>query len=216
MEQGNGLAAAFGLLQAGEQRPTVGQLGGRVLEGQALDRRGALVHQRLQQQRLVAALAQEEMHLQGVVDALQHLELVEGLGQEVAGAERQGVEPGVAVGLRAEHDHRRRLLAPARLELLEHLMAVQVRHADVQQDQVGQARLQQGRQLARVGEPVQVGVALLLEHVQQQLDVDRVVVQHQDARLQIAALPAVHQRCSRPANSSSRASSRAMSRGLVR
>ena len=151
------------------------------------------------------------------MDALQHFVLVERLGEEVAGAEGQRLQARLAVGLRAEHHHRRRLLAPAFAQQFEHPVAVEVRHADVEEDQFGQALLlQQRQQAARVVEALHVAVAVVFEQVEEQFDVDRVVVQHQQAGVGVAAARLGHQADSRGANSASMASSWGMSSGLVR
>ncbi|MNC57468.1 hypothetical protein D3C75_1071320 [compost metagenome] len=120
------------------------------------------------------------MHLESIADALHHFLLVERLGEEVARAQVEGLHAGVAVGLRGQHDDWRRLFRPAGFQPAEHLMAAQVRHVDVQQDQVRQLLLEHGLDPARVVDPVAVPVAVLLEQGQQQLDVDLTVVDHQD------------------------------------
>ncbi|MNF08562.1 hypothetical protein D3C80_2090120 [compost metagenome] len=59
-------------------------------------------------------------------------------------------------------------------------MAAQVRHVDVQQDQVRHLLLEHGLDPPRVAYPVAVLVAVILEQGQQQLDIDLTVIDHQD------------------------------------
>jgi hypothetical protein len=121
--------------------------------------------------------------VQDVADALQHLDLVEGLGEEIARAELERAVAGGIVDLRGEDDDRRRVRAALRRQLLHDLEAAQVGHAHIEQDQVGHPPGHTRRDPARIGHALQAEVALVLEQGEQQLDVGRVVIDDQDVGL---------------------------------
>ncbi len=120
-----------------EQGHPVGQAGERVAGGHA--RRVPAVRSATSARagRRAGALLHQALHVQGVADALQHLDLVEGLGEEIACAELQRAVAGGVVDLRGEDDDRRARPRRPRRQLLHDLEAAQVRHAHVEQDQVG-------------------------------------------------------------------------------
>ncbi len=107
--------------------------------------------------------------------------LVDRLGQVFVGA---GVEPGddvLAVGLRGHQDDRRERHLLVRLDALGDLDAVELRHHDVEQDQVGQMLLGGDERLLAVGGLQQL-VAVDAEPRDQNVAVGLVVVDDQDTR----------------------------------
>ena len=129
---------------AGEQIPHRRQLLGleqlvRVLLDAALER---LV--------LASKVLMEAPHLDEVAHAQQQLDLLEGLGEEIAraGFERRPLALARHVG--GENEHRQVRLGPLLLEPPEHFDAVEVGHPQIQQDQIGLERRAEPENLARV------------------------------------------------------------------
>ena len=107
--------------------------------------------------------------------------LVDRLGEIFVGA---GLEPGhhvLGVGLGGAQDDRHERQRGVALELLADLDAVDLRHHDVEQDQVGQQLLGGGERLLAVGGLLEL-VALRPEPRHQDVAVGLVVVDDQDAR----------------------------------
>ena len=177
-----------------EQGHPVGQAGERIAAGTFDELPGALGDQHLEQVRALGTLLHQPLHVQGVADALQHLDLVEGLGEEISCAELERAVAGGVVDLRGEDDDGRRLHGPRR-QLLHEIEAAQVRHAHVEQDEVGRAFRHARGHLARVGDAVEAKVAFVLEQGEQQLDVGRVVVDDQDVGVGMHG-DAISHRCS--------------------
>ncbi|KIN89120.1 hypothetical protein PO78_1608 [Thauera sp. SWB20] len=177
-----------------EQRQPVGQAGERIVARARDEFLRAFGDQRFEQFRAFGALLHQALHVQDVADALQHLDLVEGLGEEIARAEFERAVTGGIVDLRGEDDDRRRLRA-ARRQPLHELEAVQVRHAHIEQDEVGRVLRHPRRHPARVGDAFETQVARVFEQGEQQLDVGGVVVDDQDVGVGLHG-DAISHRCS--------------------
>jgi hypothetical protein len=111
----------------------------------------------------------------------QQLGLVEGLGHEVVGAGLDGQDP-LLVAAGGDHDHGQERGGRVLAQPAADLVAVHLRHDDVEQDQVRAALGGQGQRLrARPGaeHPVAAGA----EHGVEQADVGRQVVDGEDEGL---------------------------------
>jgi len=73
---------------------------------------------------------------QHVLHARQQLASVEGFAQKVDGAAAQSAQQKVFTRLRGEHHHGGLEFVTQALDLRHHVVAVQVGHVDVEQDQV--------------------------------------------------------------------------------
>jgi hypothetical protein len=86
---------------------------------------------------LLANVLVEQPGLELIADAQRHLGEIEGLGQKVPGAERQGAVLGLAGNVAAHHEHGQMVLDNALLERLDHCKSVAIRHVQIENDQVG-------------------------------------------------------------------------------
>ncbi len=83
----------------------------------------------------------------------------------------------------AGHDDDRRIVAGiAGLQLIEHVEAAQMRHMDVEQDQIEIAFAMQSRDAARIADRGQVGIARLAQQALEQVQLELLVVDNQDSR----------------------------------
>src|SRR5471032_142260 len=123
------------LFQRAREQVAVGQSGQAVVAGHAAA--------------VIAAAGVEQAHFQHVADAAEQLATVVGLADEILGA---GFERAQAVGRLARGDQHGQILAGLdHAQLVEHAEAVEVRHLQVQQDQVVAVLAVQPGHLARVG-----------------------------------------------------------------
>jgi len=132
---------------------------------------------------LAPELPVEEAHREQVVDAEEQLDPVEGLRHEIARAGRERATLGLGCGVGGE-DEDRQIDLPRGLPLepLEDLHAVEMRHPEVQHDQIGPELSVARRHLARVRRTAQVGIAGTLEQLFQQAHHRRLVVHDHDPR----------------------------------
>ena len=130
---------------------------------------------------LVVQESVRQMHIQQVAHPHQQLGAVERLGQVVAGPGTQGFKQ-VLLAMLGRQDHDRwQQGRPQGLELLHDLKAIQVRHVQVEQDEVGLCVLIQADHPARVFHQHQLLIALHAQHLVEQLQVDWFVVHGHDA-----------------------------------
>ena len=147
--------------------------------------RGTFAHAVLQERLLVAELQMLVPRFEQILDAQQHLDGVERLGEKIRGADGQratlGFEPDV--GGQHEDGHALRRHEILR-ELLHHAEAVEVRHVQVEQDEVGLARLTQREHPARIGRGDDLRVTAELEQVFEERDVHGLVVDDEEPHAQ--------------------------------
>ena len=167
---------------AGLQSAPVGQTGERVAQRQRAQLGSALAHDLLQLTRTLAVRLGVEMRTELVANALQHLGLIEGFGQEIARPALQRAFAGQSVVLGSEHDHRRHGQLHVFTDQQQHIMTAQIRHADVEQDERGRGALDLAEHLTGVGQTGQVLIAGVLEYRLEQTQVCRVVIDDEDAR----------------------------------
>lgn len=88
--------------------------------------------------------------------------------------------PDFSVLIRRKDDHRQVAVRAVDLaEEFHHLEAIQVRHVQVQRDEIGSPLTVHLLDAAWVGEAADVPVPLVREHLLEQLDVGRLVVNDQ-------------------------------------
>ena len=130
---------------------------------------------------LALKLPVQESHGEQVVDAEEQLDPVEGLRQEIARAGRERPTLALGRGVGGEQEDRQIGLRPRLpLEPLQDLHAVEVRHPQIQQDQIGPELSIACRHLARVRRAAQMGIAGALEELLQQTHHRRLVVDDHD------------------------------------
>ncbi len=126
----------------------------------------------------------QEPGLEQVVDPQEDLDAVEGLRDEVTGAQQEGplADGGIAV---AGDDEDRKELSGwrQRPDVFEHLEAVDPRHVEVEHEEVGQFGRQPAKGLTRVGRARGASVASRREQSRQERQVRRLIVNDQDARV---------------------------------
>jgi hypothetical protein len=127
-----------------------------------------------------------QAHFQQVADARLDLDCVEGLADEVLGADLQGAQ--LVAGLRGDHEHRQVGVGRVGLEAFHHLEAVHHRHLQVEQDEVVAVPAVQRADLGRVHGGGHAAVARAAQHLQQQGDVGFLVVDHQQAGIEKVGL----------------------------
>ncbi len=173
-DRGLGMAAV-GVLQGGLdavfQQAAVGQAGEGVVQRQLLLRA-----------RILGQLLVEQAYFQHVVDALVHLEQVEGLADEVAGAGFQRGDLEARLG--GQRQHRQVAALFDLLQALHHLEAVQAGHLQVEQDQVVVVLAMQRAYLLGQHRRTDAGVAFFAQYLFHQLDIVGRIVHHQDLRVQ--------------------------------
>ena len=113
-------------------------LGGAQLAEQFLELRGALVHLLLEPLVLLLQFAVEKAVLEQIVDPQDDLEMIERLGHQVLRAHRQRAPLRVDRDVRREHEDRQVIsLRDRGLELLDDAKAVEMRHVQVEQHEIG-------------------------------------------------------------------------------
>ena len=143
----------------------------------------AVVDELLEHEVLLACLELQEADLQQVLDPQQHLDHVEGLGQEVAGAARQRALLCLDRDVGRDHEHREPAALEPGLQLREHLEPVRIGHVEVEDQQVRRLLRAHRHHVRGVHRALDRGVAVVLEHALQQLDVGGLIVDDQDARV---------------------------------
>ena len=161
-------------------------------------------------------LQMEQAGLEEITDPKEHLDMLERLGQEVLRPALEHAAFGLErhVGRQDQNGEIRRWLHQ-RLDLREDLEAIQVRHREIEQDEVGPNRGVERQRLARVRRGRHGGVALALEQPLEEPHVGGLVVDDQDS----GALEAlrVHQALREAGSASSRSTRNCRtSSGLVR
>ncbi len=129
-------------------------------------------------QPVVAAAGVEQPHLQHIADAREQLVVVVGLAQEVLGAGLERAQLVVRLG--GHHQHRQVLLGLDLAQAVEHFEAVHAGHVQVQHDQVVVVQAVHGGHRRRVAGTADVGVAGAGQHMFEQGQIDRLVVDQQD------------------------------------
>ena len=150
----------------------------------ALDELGRPVPDRLFQRPLLRLERQVELaSVEKVLDAKEGLDLVERLGHEVLGAGSERAMLGLH-GHVGRQDENRQVLVRGNhgLELPEHTNPVEVRHQQVEQDQVGPERLVELQDTAGVRRALEVPIPGGLEQPLEQPDIGRLIVDDQDLR----------------------------------
>ena len=144
---------------------------------------GPLPHGLLERAVLRLELAIEPPRVEQVADAQERLELLERLREEVARPRVERLAPGLQQGVGRQHEDRHvRVAGDLGLEELEQGEAVEVRHHEVEQDQVGLELAVQVERPARIGRAGQLAVSGRAEQALEQPDVGRLVVHDQDPR----------------------------------
>ena len=143
---------------------------------------GALVHQLLEQTVLVMHQALGHVRHQRVVDAGQKFPAVERLAEKVAGSAVQCTQQIVLARLCGKHHDGRLQRVGQGPDLVHHGVAVEVRHVDVQQDQVRTRCPIARHHLARILDQLDLAVTFGAQHQAEQLEVGRLIVDHHDAR----------------------------------
>lgn len=121
---------------------------------------GAHPHHLLQHRLLVMQQAVRQLGVEQVAHPHQQFNAVKGFTDEIARAQGQGLEQVIAVVLGGQDDDRRQQLIVDRLQLRHHLMAIEMRHVDVERDVVGARFPVTVTHLARVQQQHQQQVAL--------------------------------------------------------
>ena len=129
---------------------------------------------------LPAKVLVEKSHLDQIAHAQEQLDLLEGLGDEIAraGLERRSLALARHVG--GQHEHGQIRLGPPRLEASQHLDAVEVGHAEIQQDQIGLELGAEPEHLARVARAPELPIAGVAEQLLQETHHRPLVVDDQD------------------------------------
>ena len=141
----------------------------------------ALADLRLEALVLAPELLVEEARLEQVPDAKEDLRPIERLRHEIVRAGRERAMPALERHVRGQHeDGRAGLGSGLRLQLLEHLDAVDIGHPEIQQDQIRPELRAALRHLARVRRASQHRIAGILEHLLQQAHIGPLVVDDQD------------------------------------
>jgi hypothetical protein len=143
----------------------------------------------------------QRARVEQVLDPEQHLEPVERLGQKVLGAGLERTLLRLGRRVRGQHQHRQEHVARDR-ELADDRDPVQVRHHQVEQDQVGRPLAVERPHLARVGRAADLAIAGLGQHALEESDVGRLVVDDEDPGL--PEIDARHDDRTAPTSSSSR------------
>ncbi len=106
---------------------------------------------------------------------------IEGLGQVVLGAELDAAEHAVELVEGRDHDHRQVAKRGVGLDLPEHAIAVELRHHDVEQDEIDRLLGQhpQGRRAVESRDRI---VAEQLQLLLEQVDVQGLIVGDQNPR----------------------------------
>ncbi len=123
----------------------------------------------------------KEPHLEEIAHAQEQLDLLEGLGDEIA---RAGLERGslaLARHVGREDEHRQVGVGPLLFELAEHLDPVEVGHSQIQQDQIGLELGAVSEDLSRVGRAPEIGVAGVREQLFQEAHHGPLVVDDQNS-----------------------------------
>ena len=124
----------------------------------------------------------EDSHGEQIVDAVEELHLVEGLGDEFGSAHFQSANAGVMIIAGGQHHDRHGVPVTDLGPVLQNVEAVEVGHIDVEQEQVESLRRQQAADLTGVGDAVNVAIGFFFEDFLQKFDVGRVVIYDQDVR----------------------------------
>ena len=133
---------------------------------------------RLQLEQLVV----EALLLEAGADAGSQEDRVERLRQVVRRAQLDAADDALQLVHGRDHDHGDGPQPVVGLELLQHLVAVDLRHHDVQQNEVERARSQQLQRLATVPRGADVRVPLTAEALGQGVEVVLVVVDDEQRR----------------------------------
>ena len=134
---------------------------------------------RLQRAVLPLELEVQEPGVQEVLDPQEHLDPVERLGQEVLRARGQGALLGRHRHVRGQHQDRHVGLRGDR-QLAHHGDPVEVRHHQIEQDQVGMELVVESADLTRIRRRDEVAIAGLLQQTLEKPDVRELVVDDQD------------------------------------
>src|SRR6185436_15673432 len=108
---------------------------------------------------LVANGAVERARLQQILNAQHDLGGIERLEQEILDATGQGTAPGVRVRVSGQHHHRQITGAEVRANRVEHGEAIELRHVQIEQHQVGRPRVHQRDADGGIGGAVDVDEA---------------------------------------------------------
>ena len=130
---------------------------------------------------LIFELQVQEAVLEQIADSQLHLGGVERLGDEVARARGERLAPGFRGDVGGEDDDRQEaVLGDDLLELLHHLVSVQVRHVQIGEHEVRLEFGEKRNRLPRVGGAPPLQAAEEFQHALQQPDVRRLVVHDKD------------------------------------
>ena len=124
----------------------------------------------------------EAARIEEVPDAQHDLEAVEGLRQEILGAGLEGALLRLA-GRVGREDEDRLEDVFGNLQLLDDGDPIQVRHHQVEQDQVGLELAGQGEDLPRIRGALDLAVASLRQHALEEPDVRGLIVDDEDSGL---------------------------------
>jgi hypothetical protein len=106
---------------------------------------------------------------------------IERLEQIIDGAELDTTRHAVQLGQGRNHDHGKIAQPRLILEPGEHLEPIDLRHHDVEQDEVEGVRLEPGDRLLAIAGGLDIGITLEIEMQLQRVDVVVVVIDDEDA-----------------------------------
>ena len=122
----------------------------------------------------------ETLFLEAGADAGAQENRVEGLRQVVRRTQLDAADDALQLVHGRDHDHGDRAEPFVGLERLQHLVAVELRHHDVQENQIERSRPQELQRLAAVPRSADIRVPLATEALGQGVEVVLVVVDHQE------------------------------------
>src|SRR5471032_1819402 len=103
---------------------------------------------------------------------------------EVLGAQRQGAQASVAGGVGGEHEDRQVFaVRDASVELFEYRKAIELRHVQVENDQVRLEAVEQVQGSQRLGAAQHVGQPLAHQQLFHQIEIGPLVVDDQNAQV---------------------------------